>query len=329
MLNVGIQATPFAIISVSTRVELGRIGFPPQVPRPAEAVALVVVVVGRGEILRSLEGGVRDAVPVLERGHAEGGRVAGVGLLDAHMMGDLEAELLRLVDGGLHDVAVHAEDLDPVHALLLERADGLADLVGRRAGRGLVEIEARRGDRAFLALASLGEGFLHVAPDVADRRDPARQPDLVFVLERLGDPGPLVLEMDVAVDEAGEKVHARAVEDVRLGLVSVRPRIRPPDGGDLVALEDDVHGPARRRALAVDDHDIPDDEPVGPLAVLDSAALGRERRPGEQSAGLHRKEKYGSMAFSSWVLLNSGLKAIPVCAPFYVDARRRSSHEGN
>ena len=114
MLKVGIQADALVDHLLEDVVELGRVGLPPQAAGPAEAVALVVVVVGRREVLRALEGGVGDAVPVLDRVHAEGGDVPGVGLLDGDVMGHLEAELRRFVDDGLHDVAVHAEDLDPV-----------------------------------------------------------------------------------------------------------------------------------------------------------------------------------------------------------------------
>ena len=143
-----------------------------------------------------------------------------------------------------------------------------------------VDVDARRDDGAFLALAPLGEGLLRIAPDVPDRGDAAGQPDLVLVFERLGDAGPLVVEMDVAVDQPGQEIHARAVEDMGLVLVGVRPRIGAADRGDLVALDDDVHGAAGRRALAVDDDDVADDQPVVAPAVLDAAALGRGRGGG-------------------------------------------------
>ena len=75
-----------------------RIGFAPQVAGVAEAVGLVVVVVARGKALHAaLDGRVRNAVPVLDAGGAELDVVPGVGLFDAGVVRDAQAQLVRLV----------------------------------------------------------------------------------------------------------------------------------------------------------------------------------------------------------------------------------------
>ena len=63
-----------------------------------------------------------------------------------------------------------------------------------------------------------------------------------------------------------------------LVLVSVGPRVGAPDRRDLVPFDDDVLWTAGRGALAVDNDDVADDEPVIALAVLDAPALGLEGR---------------------------------------------------
>ena len=213
-------------------------------------------------------------------------------------MGHLETELGRLVDDRLHDVAVHAEELDAVGALLLDGPDGLAPLLRRPPAGDHVDIDPGRDDRALLALAPLGQGLLGIGADVPHRRDAAGQIDLVLVFERLGDAGPLVVEMDMAVDEAGQEVHPGAVEDVRLALVSVGAAVGAADGGDPVALDDDVHRTAHRRALAVDDQDVADDQPVVAPAVLDAAAFrGRREREAGQEQNRQKYPVIGTVSF--------------------------------
>src|SRR5439155_6263662 len=120
----------------------------PEVTGPAKAICLVVVVVRRRETLYAVrDRRIGDTVPVLDARRAEVDIVPGVGFLDADMVRDPQAELVRFVFHGLHDVAVDAEDLDPVGAHVLELAHARARRL--RAGRPpelRINEHARRGD---------------------------------------------------------------------------------------------------------------------------------------------------------------------------------------
>ena len=67
-----------------------------------------------------VEGGVGNAVPVLDAGGAELDIVPGVGFFHAHVVRDAQAELVRFILGRFHDVAMDAQELDAVGALCFE-----------------------------------------------------------------------------------------------------------------------------------------------------------------------------------------------------------------
>ena len=95
----------------------------------------------------------------------------------------------------------------------------------------------------------------------------------MLVFERLGDPGALVMEMDMVVDQSGQEVHPGPVED--MGVLGVGFRTGgPADRGDCVVLDDDIHRAAHGRSLPVDEHHVADDQPVVPLGVVHAAGLG-------------------------------------------------------
>jgi hypothetical protein len=86
--------------------------------------------------------------------------------------------------------------------------------------------------------------------------------------------------MHVQVDEARQQIHARRV-DLVVGLRrAIGPQrqagcARAHDPRDAVALDDDVHGPRRRRAGSVDDHDAANRECLEGARALARAAVGR------------------------------------------------------
>src|ERR1039458_6100343 len=147
-----------------------RSGLAPQVAGVAEPVGLVVVVVAGGEALHAaLDGRIRDAVPVLDAGGAELDVVPGVGLFDAGVVGDTQSHFVRLVLHGGHDIAVDAENLDAVDALLFQRLHAGAGFGGiaRTAEHGIDE-DARRGEFPLGALPADFERAFGIAAHVAD-----------------------------------------------------------------------------------------------------------------------------------------------------------------
>ena len=93
--------------------------------------------------------------------------------------------------------------------------------------------------------------------------------------------------MDVDINESGQERHPRAVDDMGLLGVGIGAGIGAADGRDPVALDDDVHRASGGGSLAIDDNDVPDDQPVVAPAVLDAAGLGPEARAarGRQDQG--------------------------------------------
>ena len=150
---------------VEHRVERSRIGFAPELARPAEAIHLVGVVVRGREVLYAIEQrGIGNAVPVLDAGGAELDVIPRIRLVDAGVVRDAESLLVRLVLHRRHQVAVDAEELDAVDTHPLElAARGFAP--ARRCAsahrpRSIgVDEEARRGD---FALARCGRAAASV-----------------------------------------------------------------------------------------------------------------------------------------------------------------------
>src|ERR1700693_4639247 len=120
----------------------------------AEAVGFIVVVIGGGKILAAaLDGGIGNAVPVLDSGGSELDVVPGVGLFNAGMMGDAQSILVCLVLHGFHYVAIDAQDLDAIHAHSFEFANPRAAFL-RVAWDGIaiehrVNEDARSDDFVF------------------------------------------------------------------------------------------------------------------------------------------------------------------------------------
>ena len=84
-----------------------------------------------GKFWMPFERRVGDAVEVLDRVDAELDVVLRRRLLDGDVRGGAQPELVRLVHDRFELIAIHADDLQAVGALLLDVADPGADL-GRR-----------------------------------------------------------------------------------------------------------------------------------------------------------------------------------------------------
>ena len=141
------------------------IGLAPKPSGITESVRLVVVVVGRREVLHPVfDCGVGDAIPVLDAGRSELDVVPRGRLFHANVMGYAKAELVRLVLHRRHDVAVGAGELDSVRAHLLEFPNASPSLVSV-AGKGIgveacVDEDARRGHLALVAALAKSERLL-------------------------------------------------------------------------------------------------------------------------------------------------------------------------
>ena len=200
--------------AVEHLAEALRVGFAPQVAGVAETVGLVVVVVSGREVLpAALDGGVRNAVPVLDAGGAELDVVPGVGLFDAGVVRDAQSHLVRLVLHRAHDVAIDAEDLDAVGALLLQRTARGRGLRFHCA-RGRTWDRRRCAARRFALGALLAdfERAFGIAAHIADRGDAAGQPDVELVFQRLRLAAALLLQVGVGVDQPGQDVLAGGVD---------------------------------------------------------------------------------------------------------------------
>src|SRR5690348_11620159 len=137
---------------------------------------------------------------MLDARRAEVDVVPRVRLFDADMVCDAQSFLVRFVFHHLHDVAIDAEELDPIHAHRLERADAGARRIGvGRPAELRIDENPRGGERAFGAGVAPSQSFPCVAPDVAYRGDAAGQPDLELVLDWLRGAGALVLQVRVRV----------------------------------------------------------------------------------------------------------------------------------
>ena len=158
---------------VDDLVQLRRVGLRVQLAGAAEAVNLVRVAhVGR-EVLDAVQRRVGDAVEVLDRVDAELDVVLRRRLLDRDVRRRAHAQLVRLVHDRFELIAIHADDLQAVGALLLDVADPRADL-GRRSGAPLaderVDEDARRDDRVRVALRLPALRLVEVAADLARGR---------------------------------------------------------------------------------------------------------------------------------------------------------------
>src|SRR4051794_30761467 len=115
------------------------ISLAPEVAGVTEAVGFVVVVVAGGKVLNTFgDGGVRNAVPVLDAAGAETDVVPGIGFFYASVVSDGQSDFVSFVRGGFHDVPVHAKEFDTVGAHLFELTN---------TGAGLVGVGRRRLDR--------------------------------------------------------------------------------------------------------------------------------------------------------------------------------------
>ena len=243
-------------------VEFHGVGFAPEVSGPGEAVVLVVVVVPGGEFLGAVEGGVGNAVPVFDGGGAEGGVVPGVGVFDADVVGDAKSEFVGFVADGLVDVAFDAGDLDAVGAHFVDAADAGAGLFWRGTAGPHIEKDAGGGDFAFLAFFAFEQGDRSGAADIADRGDAAGEPAHILVLEGHAEPPARVLQMGVNIDDARQAVHAGSVDDQFFVGIGVAGGAGGTDGGDLIFFDEDAGGALHGSTLAVDDHDVADDEAI-------------------------------------------------------------------
>src|ERR1022692_1051241 len=282
--------------AVEHLAEAFRVGLAPQVAGVAEPVGLVVVVVSGGKALyAAFDGRVRDAVPVLDAGSAEFNVVPGVGLFDAGVVGDAQSHFVRLVLHGAHGVAIDAEDLDAVDALLFERLHARPGFGGiARAPEHGIDENARRSEFSLGALPADFERPFGVAAHIADGGDAAGQPDVEFVFQRLRLAAALLLQVGMRVDQAGQNVFARGV-DYGIGLHRrARPdagtgdRVQRDDVGDQIVLDDDILGAAGRRPIAIDHGGVVDQQ------AAHAFAAGRRLRHGRAGGTERDKDRQGS-----------------------------------
>ena len=208
------------------------------------------------------------------------------------------AQALRvgLVQHRLEQVAIDAEDLEPVgtaglgpsHAL----ADGLRGLGRSRPSppRGRVDEDARRDERVRRAVGPPFLGLLDVGPHVADRRHAAGEQEIGLVLERLRRAAAFVLQVHVRVDEAGHDVLPGCVDDGIGRRVLGRCR---PDPGNPAVLHEDVGRPEGGLRVAVDDHRVANQQARDGFTVRWGARLGTCRSPGRLLGGDAGREESG------------------------------------
>ena len=210
---------------------------------------------------------------MLDAGGAELDVVPGVGLFDAGVVRDAQSHFVRLVLHGGHDVAIDAEDLDAIDALLFQRLHAGAGFGGiARAAEHGIDENARRGEFPLGALLADFERPFGIAAHVADGGDAAGQPDVEFVFQRLRLAAALLLQVGVGVDQSGEDVFAGGVDDG----VGLHRRARPAGGGDgvqrddvgdQIVLDDDVLGAAGGRPIAIDHDGVVDQQAAHALAA--------------------------------------------------------------
>src|SRR5579871_3760210 len=182
----------------------------------SKAVCLVVVVISRGKILApALDGGVGNAVPMLDAGRSELDVIPGIGLFDSGVMSDAKTVLVRLVFHGLHDVPIDTKDLNAVdtHGLELDPRAALVRVTRRwTLVKHRINEDARSGDLVFRALLPELQCFLRVAAHVAYGCDPAGHPDFQFVVDRLRNSAALIPNVGMRVDEAGHHIFTFGVD---------------------------------------------------------------------------------------------------------------------
>ena len=248
------------------------IGLRVQLAGAAEAVNLVRVVHLRREVLDAVQRRVGDAVEVLDRVDAELDVVLRGGLLDGDVRGGPQPERVRLVHDRFELIAIHADDLQAVGALLLDVADPRADL-GRRAGAALaderVDQNARRDDRVRVAFGLPALRLLEIAADFARRGHAGGEVEVALVLNRLRHAGlALLVPVHVGVDDAGHHVLAGGVDHrVAKRAATMAVGRRRADRRDQAVLDDDVDRTVRRLGVAVDDHRVADDETTRAFGV--------------------------------------------------------------
>src|SRR5450759_91261 len=253
------------------------------------------IVVGR-KVLDAVERRVRDPVEVFDGCDAELGEVLRRRLLDRNVRGTSEADLVRLVERRLEQVAVDAEDFDPVRAVRFrplhagpDRLRRLGRPAGAPAPARRVDENPRRDQRVRRAVGPPLLRLLELRPDVAHGGHAASQQQVGLVMERLRHAAPLVLQVHVGVDDAGHDVLAGRIDD-RVGRRVLRRR--GADAGDQAVLDDDVRRAEGGLRVPVDDHRVPDQQPRDRLRVhgrfrcrggrLDPLA-NNERQPCQQS----------------------------------------------
>ena len=169
-----------------------------------------------GKFWMPLQRRVGDAVEVLDRVDAELDVVLRRRLLDRDVRRRAQPELVRLVHDRFELIAIHADDLQAVGALLLDVADPRADL-GRRSGAALaderVDQDARRDDRVRVALGLPPLRLVEVAADLARRGHAGGEIQVALVLDRLRHAGlALLVPVHVRVDDARHHVLAGGVD---------------------------------------------------------------------------------------------------------------------
>ena len=249
---------------VDDLVQLRRVGLRVQLASAAEAVDLVRVVHLRRERLDAGQRRVGDTVEVFDRVDAQVDVVVGGGLFDRDVRRRAQPEGVGLVHDRLELIAIHADDLQAVGALLLHLADPRTDL-GGRSGATLADERVHqnpgRDDRVRVAFRLPLLRLVEIAADFTRRGHPGGEVQVALVLNRLRHARlTLFMPVHVGVDDAGHHVLAGGV-DHRVRCRRERRRVRRPgDGRDQPILYDDVHRSVRRLGVAVDDHGIPDDE---------------------------------------------------------------------
>ncbi len=289
---------------VDHRRETRRIRLTPEVPGPAEAVELVVVAVLRGKVLPAGDRGVGDAVPVLDRAHAEPHGVERLELLHLHVGGDRQVEPLCLLADRAPHVGAVDEDLEPLRALRLERAHLGPRLVRRVGGDDGVGDDRRRSDAVLGREPGVRDDRVDPlgGSRVANGGDAVRQHQLVHVVLRHRFARAREVDVRVHVDEAGHHVHPRGVDhaveragDLPRPFVGERGKLRRArflDRRDRPVLDENVHRAAGGVPRPIDDHRVPDHEPGIALARGRRGRLRQERR-GEDEREQGAKESHG------------------------------------
>ena len=223
----------------------------------------VVGVVVRREVLHAVERGVGHTIEMFNRRDAQFGEVPGRRLFDSDVGGGLQVLPVGFVEHRFEQVSIDAEDLEPVRPGRLGPPHAFANAVGglgtgpAPAPRRRVDQDARCDQCVRSAVGAPPPGLLDVGADVPYGGDARSEVQVGFVLERLRNAAPLILQVHVRIHEARQHVLACRVDDgIGRGIGSARAS----DPRDEAVLHEDVDRAERRFGVAVDHHGVSDQQ---------------------------------------------------------------------